>query len=128
MYSLIRVADLSDCYWSGGFPLEQDKSFHINMRYICCDFIYVFNYYFRRSFGRSVFIRCEVTQSGATYHIIFSDASDYPPPFKLENLSQVIFLFIIVIECIEQVSVLCYQQDINQQHQYTTLNSGQSGV
>ncbi|XP_019858653.1 PREDICTED: vacuolar protein sorting-associated protein 13D-like [Amphimedon queenslandica] len=29
----IRVVELSDCHWSGGFPLEQDKSFHINMRY-----------------------------------------------------------------------------------------------
>ena len=28
-----RVLELSDCQWSGGFPMEQDKSFHINMRY-----------------------------------------------------------------------------------------------
>ena len=43
----------------------------------------------RRSFGRSVFVRCEILQRGETYHVIFLDACDYPPPFKLENLSQV---------------------------------------
>uniref|UniRef100_A0A1X7TNH4 Vacuolar protein sorting-associated protein 13 VPS13 adaptor binding domain-containing protein n=1 Tax=Amphimedon queenslandica TaxID=400682 RepID=A0A1X7TNH4_AMPQE len=93
----IRVVELSDCHWSGGFPLEQDKSFHINMR---C------------SYGRSVFIRCEVILRGATYHVIFSDASDYPPPFKLENLSQ--------------IAVICYQQSVTSQQQYTVLNPGQS--
>ncbi len=45
--------------------------------------------YNRQSYGRSVFVRCEILQRGETYHVIFLDASDYPPPFKLENLSQV---------------------------------------
>lgn len=70
----IRVEDIADCLWSGRFGLVQDRSFHINMR---------------ASYGRSVFIRLEVAQRGATYHVIFCDAADYPPPFKLENLSQV---------------------------------------
>ena len=30
---------------------------------------------------------------GATYHIIFSDAANYPPPFRLENLSQIGVLY-----------------------------------
>lgn len=30
---------------------------------------------------------------GATYHIVFSDAANYPPPFRLENLSQVTVLY-----------------------------------
>ncbi len=29
---IYRVEDVEDSYWSGGFPLEHDKSFHINMR------------------------------------------------------------------------------------------------
>ena len=70
----IRVEDIPDCVWSGRFGLVQDRSFHVNMR---------------ASYGRSVFVRCEVAQRGETYHVIFCDAADYPPPFKLENLSQV---------------------------------------
>ena len=70
----IRVEDISDCLWSGRFGLVQDHSFHVNMR---------------ASYGRSVFVRCEVSQRGEMYHVIFCDAADYPPPFKLENLSQV---------------------------------------
>ena len=70
----IRVQDIPDCLWSGRFGLVQDRSFHVNMR---------------ASYGRSVFVRCEVAQRGETYHVIFCDAANYPPPFKLENLSQV---------------------------------------
>lgn len=68
-----RVEDVSDCQWSGGFSLDKDRSFHILMR---------------GRFGHSVFIRCEITLIGATYHIILSDAAHYPSPFRLENLSQ----------------------------------------
>ena len=73
--------------------MEQDKSFHINMRYYTLILVsnnsLSLSLSMRCSYGRSLFIRCEVILKGATYHVIFSDASDYPPPFKLENLSQV---------------------------------------
>ena len=39
--------------------------------------------------NRSVFVRVEVILKGATFHVIFSDAANFPPPFRLENLSQV---------------------------------------
>ena len=39
--------------------------------------------------NRSIFVRVEVILKGATFHVIFSDAANFPPPFRLENLSQV---------------------------------------
>ena len=32
---LIRIKDLHDCQWSGGFPLVNDGSLCVNMRYVC---------------------------------------------------------------------------------------------
>ena len=28
-----RLNDVSHCKWSGGFKIDQDDSFHVNMRY-----------------------------------------------------------------------------------------------
>lgn len=28
-----RLSDVSYCKWSGGFRIDQDDSFHVNMRY-----------------------------------------------------------------------------------------------
>lgn len=53
--------------------LDKDSSFHINIR---------------SAYSYSAFVRCQITLKGATYHVIFSDAASYPPPFRLENLSQ----------------------------------------
>lgn len=53
--------------------LDKDNSFHLNIR---------------SSYSYSAFVRCQVVLRGATYHVIFSDAASYPPPFRLENLSQ----------------------------------------
>ena len=72
--SLSRVEDIPDCQWSGGFPLDKDGAFHIHMR---------------GNYGHSVFVRCEVALKRATYHIVLSDAANYPSPFRLENLSQI---------------------------------------
>lgn len=43
----------------------------------------------RGNYGHSVFVRCEVALKRATYHIVLSDAANYPSPFRLENLSQI---------------------------------------
>lgn len=53
--------------------LDKDSSFHLNIR---------------STYSYSAFVRCQVTLKGATYHVIFSDSTNYPPPFRLENLSQ----------------------------------------
>lgn len=49
---------------------------------------------------------------GATYHIVFSDAAHYPPPFRLENLSQ--------------MPVTYFQSGVSKPILLTLLNPGQS--
>lgn len=91
-----RVVDIQDSLWSGGFMLDTDSSFHLNIR---------------SSRTCIAFIRCQVTLKGATYHLIFSDAANYPPPFRLENLSQ--------------MPITCYQ-DGARPNLAVPLNPGQS--
>ena len=79
----VRVLDIQDSLWSGGFVLDKDCSFHLNIR---------------SSYSYSAFIRCQVTLKRATFHIVFSDATKYPPPFRLENLSQ--------------TPIVCYQEGV----------------
>ena len=35
-----RLNDVSHCQWSGGFRIDQDDSFHINMRFVVVNFLY----------------------------------------------------------------------------------------
>jgi len=39
--------------------------------------------------GCSLFVRVEVLLTGATFHVVFTDASQLPPPFRIDNLSEV---------------------------------------
>jgi vacuolar protein sorting-associated protein 13D len=87
--------DIPDSKWSGGFMLDKDSSFHINIR---------------STYSYSAFIRCQVTLRGATYDVILSDAASYPPPFRLENLSQ--------------TPLTCYQKGVRSLA--IPLNPGQS--
>lgn len=32
--SSFRLNDVSHCQWSGGFRIDQDDSFHVNMRFV----------------------------------------------------------------------------------------------
>ena len=91
-----RVQDI-DCQWSGGFPLDNDNSFHVHMR---------------GRYSHSVFLRCNISLKGATYHVIFSDAANYPSPFRLENLSQ--------------IAVTYYQSGVGRSSLVALLNPGQS--
>ena len=43
----------------------------------------------RGTLGHSIFVRCNITLKGATHHVVFSDATLFPTPFRLENLSQI---------------------------------------
>jgi len=44
---------------------------------------------FRSLSGCSLFVRVEVMLRGATFHVLFTDASQLPPPFRIDNLSEV---------------------------------------
>ncbi|XP_074499141.1 intermembrane lipid transfer protein VPS13D isoform X2 [Sebastes fasciatus] len=70
----VRLMDTPNCTWSGGFEVNKPKSFHVNMR---------------DTIGNCFFLRTEITLKGATYQISFSDADQLPPPFRIDNISEV---------------------------------------
>ncbi|XP_034027547.1 LOW QUALITY PROTEIN: vacuolar protein sorting-associated protein 13D [Thalassophryne amazonica] len=70
----VRLMDLPSCTWSGGFEVNKPKSFHVNMR---------------DTLGKCFFLRAEVTLKGATYQISFTDTDQLPPPFRIDNISEV---------------------------------------
>ncbi|KAK3737381.1 hypothetical protein QZH41_011519 [Actinostola sp. cb2023] len=70
----IRLNDVYHCQWSGGFRIDRDDSFHINMRSLD---------------GCSLFVRVEIMLKGATFHVVLTDASQLPPPYRIDNLSEV---------------------------------------
>ncbi|XP_006885807.1 PREDICTED: vacuolar protein sorting-associated protein 13D [Elephantulus edwardii] len=74
----VRLMDVPNCIWSGGFEVNKNNSFHINMR---------------DTLGKCFFLRVEITLRGATYRISFSDTDQLPPPFRIDNLSKVPVVF-----------------------------------
>ncbi|KAG8505608.1 Vacuolar protein sorting-associated protein 13D [Galemys pyrenaicus] len=74
----VRLMDIPNCIWSGGFEVSKNNSFHINMR---------------DTLGKCIFLRVEITLRGATYRISFSDTDQLPPPFRIDNFSKVPVVF-----------------------------------
>ncbi|KAK2491745.1 hypothetical protein MC885_013715 [Smutsia gigantea] len=74
----VRLMDVPNCIWSGGFEVNKNNSFHINMR---------------DTLGKCFFLRVEITLRGATYRISFSDTDQLPPPFRIDNFSKVPVIF-----------------------------------
>lgn len=74
----VRLMDVPNCIWSGGFEVNKNNSFHINMR---------------DTLGKCLFLRVEITLRGATYRISFSDTDQLPPPFRIDNFSKVPVVF-----------------------------------
>ncbi|QQP35708.1 Uncharacterized protein FKW44_024000, partial [Caligus rogercresseyi] len=70
----VKLPELHNCNWSGGFVLENTDSFQFSIR---------------NGHGRSILLRVEVGLVGATYSVIFVDAESFPPPFRIDNLSHV---------------------------------------
>ncbi|XP_056588171.1 intermembrane lipid transfer protein VPS13D [Triplophysa dalaica] len=70
----VRLMDVPNCTWSGGFEVNKPKSFHINMR---------------DTLGNCFFLRAEISLKGATHHISFTDTDQLPPPFRIDNISEV---------------------------------------
>ncbi|KAK0134325.1 Vacuolar protein sorting-associated protein 13D [Merluccius polli] len=70
----VRLMDTPNCTWSGGFEVNKPKSFHVNMR---------------DTMGNCFFLRVEITLKGATYQICFCDTEQLPPPFRIDNISEV---------------------------------------
>ncbi|XP_053397930.1 intermembrane lipid transfer protein VPS13D-like [Mercenaria mercenaria] len=74
----VKLLNIEDCNWSGGFRIDAVNSFHVNMRD-----------------GRknSILLKVEVLLQGQTFNIIFSDAEETPPPFRIDNMSEVPLLY-----------------------------------
>ena len=89
----VRFLDVAGCHWSGGFTIRNISSFHINVR---------------DAEGHSLFIRVEVVQQECTYCVVFSDASSFPPPFRVDNMAEVPILF--------------HQSDVPDTYIHTTVN------
>ncbi|KAK7078969.1 Vacuolar protein sorting-associated protein [Halocaridina rubra] len=70
----ICLRDLPGSYWSGGFLIDKIDSFYLNIRDIS---------------GNCSFIRVEIIINDATYFIVFTDADSVPPPFRIDNFSEV---------------------------------------
>ncbi|MCJ8741597.1 hypothetical protein PDJAM_G00072560 [Pangasius djambal] len=70
----VRLMDVPNCTWSGGFEVNKPKSFHVNMR---------------DTLGNCYFLLAEIALKGATYQISFSDTDQLPPPFRIDNMSEV---------------------------------------
>ncbi len=68
------------CHWSGGFRIEGVSSLHLTVR---------------DADGRASFLRVEVSVlgAGATYSIVIADAGNLPPPFRIDNFSEVAVTF-----------------------------------
>ncbi|XP_044308193.1 vacuolar protein sorting-associated protein 13D isoform X3 [Varanus komodoensis] len=74
----VRLMDVPNCIWSGGFELNKISSFHINMR---------------DTFGKCYFLRVEITLKGATFRVSFSNTDQLPPTFRIDNFSKVPVVF-----------------------------------
>ncbi|XP_043974274.1 vacuolar protein sorting-associated protein 13D isoform X2 [Gambusia affinis] len=70
----VRLMDVPDCSWSGGFEVNKPKSFHVNMR---------------NTQGQCFFLRTEISLKGVTYLISFTDTDQLPPPLRIDNMSEV---------------------------------------
>lgn len=74
----VRLSDIPDCMWSGGFSIDKINSFHVNMR---------------NGHGKSHFLRVEILLQGAKYVIVFTDAEKMPPPLRIDNHSEVPIIY-----------------------------------
>ena len=70
----MRLLDVPGCQWSGGFQIERVDSFQLSIRDV---------------HGRSRFLRVEISLHYSTYCVILSIADNFPPPFRVDNFSEV---------------------------------------
>ncbi|XP_052810385.1 intermembrane lipid transfer protein VPS13D-like isoform X2 [Mya arenaria] len=69
----VRMLDVNGCNWSGGFKIDSVSSFHVNMR---------------DEHKNSLLLKVELLLQGQTFTIVFLDAEETPPPFRIDNFSE----------------------------------------
>ncbi|RZF46007.1 hypothetical protein LSTR_LSTR006773 [Laodelphax striatellus] len=70
----LRLMDVAQCCWSGGFRIDANDSLHLNVR---------------DQAGHIYFLRVEIVLQGATFFIVLSDAHRMPAPIRVDNFSLV---------------------------------------
>ncbi|XP_077998114.1 intermembrane lipid transfer protein VPS13D-like [Glandiceps talaboti] len=70
----VRINDIPDCRWSGGFRIDRTVSFHVNIR---------------DKNGNCILLHVEIAMRGATYFVVFTDGDQVPPPYRIDNMSEV---------------------------------------
>ncbi|KAL7638274.1 UNVERIFIED_CONTAM: hypothetical protein RMT77_010838 [Armadillidium vulgare] len=88
----VRLCDLPESHWSGGFLIDKPDSFNINIR---------------DTNGFSHFLRVEILMSEATFFVVFNDPHLLPPPFRIDNFSL--------------VSITYYQTGTREEHLRTSV-------
>ncbi|XP_022090239.1 vacuolar protein sorting-associated protein 13D-like isoform X2 [Acanthaster planci] len=73
-----RIAGDSTCRWSGGMRIDQPSSFNINMR---------------SANNQSNIMHVAVSLVGATFFVVFTDAVHVPPPYRIDNMSEVNIIY-----------------------------------
>ncbi|KAL5009744.1 hypothetical protein ScPMuIL_012049 [Solemya velum] len=74
----VKLMDQANIHWSGGFRIDRIYSSHINMR---------------DDEGNSFLLKVEVVLQGPTFFIVFADAEEMPPPFRIDNFSEVPIMY-----------------------------------
>ena len=74
----MRLLDVPGCQWSGGFQIEKVDSIQLSIR---------------DHHGRSRFLRVEISLHYSTYCVLLSTADNFPPPFRVDNFSEVPITF-----------------------------------
>ncbi|CAG0881810.1 unnamed protein product, partial [Cyprideis torosa] len=91
----LRLRNVPACHWSGGISIDTVDSFHVNIR---------------DQDHTSHFIHVEIFLEGASYMVVFSDASTLPPPIRVDNISEVPIVF--------------HQASVEEEYQKTTVRPG----
>ena len=74
----MRLLDVPGCQWSGGFFIEKVDSLQLSIRDV---------------HGRARFLRVEISLHYSTFCVIISSADNFPPPFRVDNFSEVPITF-----------------------------------
>lgn len=84
-------------FWSGGVIIDRVDSFHLTLNDLN---------------GKTTILRLEVSLIGATFCAVFSDADSFPPPFRIDNFSE--------------VAINCHQVGVQDENLKTIVKAHQS--
>ena len=74
----MRLLDVPGSQWTGGFLIERVDSFQLTTR---------------DRHGKARFLRVEISLASSTFCIVISSADNFPPPFRIDNFSEVPIVF-----------------------------------